>query len=274
MGADDGILAAKNRVIKAGALYNGAFVVNVDTSKWINTPLDQSYYHLSLIRQEITVIEMMPSTRTVRFTHSPASILLVRPGEVLATHHDEKTGGQVSLAALMFKPKLAGELFDDTNIERLRDVKDPIAASLLEAAMHLNELSDPLLVDHITLAIMHRIRGLREIPNVKGNRRIEKSLIYISENIDQKLTLAELASAAFMSPYHFVRVFKEVTGMTPMAYVTNKRIERAKELLATGNLPIGVVSSLCGFSNQSQFNNTFRRIMGMTPKEYRRKVIT
>ncbi|WP_366863403.1 helix-turn-helix transcriptional regulator [Microcoleus sp. CAWBG52] len=72
-----------------------------------------------------------------------------------------------------------------------------------------------------------------------------------------------------LSPYYFSRIFKQTTGKTPHHYVTSCRIEKAKKLLKTPGLSIAYISQTVGFHDQIHFSNTFRKIVGLTPKKYR-----
>jgi AraC family transcriptional regulator len=89
---------------------------------------------------------------------------------------------------------------------------------------------------------------------------------YIQEHLDQQLTLTELSQLAGISPSHFARSFKEVTGVTPHQYVLNARVERAKALLLQGKLTIAEIASNVGFFDQSHFTRYFKRLTGVTPQ--------
>jgi len=92
---------------------------------------------------------------------------------------------------------------------------------------------------------------------------------FIGDNYSRDLKLAELAHVAGMSSFHFAREFKRTTGTTPHQYLIKFRIERAKALLATNDLPLTEVGLRSGFSHQSHFTRLFRRITGTTPHSYR-----
>jgi AraC family transcriptional regulator len=102
-----------------------------------------------------------------------------------------------------------------------------------------------------------------------GNRTapaVLQVIAYIHDNLDQQLTLAELSFIADMSPYHFARTFKHVTGVAPHQYVLNARLERAKSLLQRGNVSIAEVAHKVGFFDQSHFTRYFKRLVGITPQ--------
>ena len=97
-------------------------------------------------------------------------------------------------------------------------------------------------------------------------RRIEE---FINANLEEDLSLAEIAVVADLSQFHFARAFRKSTGLTPQQYLMQQRIERAKELLAKGELPIVEISLRTGFKNQSHFTTLFRKFTRLTPKTWR-----
>jgi AraC family transcriptional regulator len=99
--------------------------------------------------------------------------------------------------------------------------------------------------------------------------RLRRVTEFIQENLEQDLSLAEIADAAGLSQFHFARAFRRTTGMTPQQYVTQKRIEHAKQLLTNGDLPLVEVSLRAGFKNQSHFTTLFRKFTRLTPKAWR-----
>ncbi|HEX8737952.1 MAG TPA: AraC family transcriptional regulator [Pyrinomonadaceae bacterium] len=92
---------------------------------------------------------------------------------------------------------------------------------------------------------------------------------FINANLEEDLSLAEIAAVADLSQYHFARAFRKTTGATPQQYVMQQRIERAKELLAKDDLPIVEISLRTGFKNQSHFTALFRKFTKLTPKLWR-----
>jgi transcriptional regulator GlxA family with amidase domain len=89
-------------------------------------------------------------------------------------------------------------------------------------------------------------------------------------NLDQRLTVEDLATRALMSPRSFARHFKAVTGATPHAWLLGQRLHRAEELLETGDLPIEVVARRSGFGTAAALREQFVRRRGVPPRAYRR----
>ena len=93
---------------------------------------------------------------------------------------------------------------------------------------------------------------------------------YIEEHLDAAPSLQELAAVARLSVYHFARQFKRATGLPPHQYVIMRRVERARQLLQAGtDLSLAEVAACAGFSDQSQFTHHFKRVVGVTPGQFR-----
>jgi YesN/AraC family two-component response regulator len=99
---------------------------------------------------------------------------------------------------------------------------------------------------------------------------ILKAISYIEENFSEKINLADCARAASLSSYHFCRKFKKFTGMTPMKFVTQLRINKAKALLAYEDMNITEVSEHVGFSDSSVFCAQFKKLTGLNPREFKK----
>ena len=85
------------------------------------------------------------------------------------------------------------------------------------------------------------------------------------------LTLEDLAAAASLSKYHFLRLFKATYGMTPMEYVSLRRIERAQDLLRATNLTVTEVCFAVGFSSLGSFSSRFRALVGESPSDFQQR---
>jgi AraC-like DNA-binding protein len=90
----------------------------------------------------------------------------------------------------------------------------------------------------------------------------------------EPLDLDAMAAVAGFSRYHFAREFRGVFGETPGAYLSRRRIERAKDLLAGANLTVTEVCMLVGFASLGSFSRRFSELVGCSPTEYRRRVGT
>lgn len=103
-------------------------------------------------------------------------------------------------------------------------------------------------------------------------RIVEKLCRYINEHLDSELRRDELADYVHLNPDYLTRVFKKETGCTIKEYVIRQKMEEAKALLHTTNLPISFIAAKVGYCNFSHFSYTYKKILGVTPQEERQSV--
>lgn len=90
--------------------------------------------------------------------------------------------------------------------------------------------------------------------------------------LEQELTLADLSEEAELSPWHFLRAFREAFGETPHDFLTRVRLERAKELLTVSSRPVTEICFDVGFNSLGSFSTLFRKQVGVSPADFRRRV--
>jgi AraC-like DNA-binding protein len=95
---------------------------------------------------------------------------------------------------------------------------------------------------------------------------------YVEAHLNNRIELVELSAIAGLSVFHFAREFKQSAGVTPHYYLMRRRVERAKELLASTDLSLSEIAFATGFSDQSHFTRHFRQMIGMTPGQFRRSL--
>ena len=101
---------------------------------------------------------------------------------------------------------------------------------------------------------------------------LERSLVYINENLSEKITLDELAQVAGMGKTGFSTAFKSITGMTVWEYILNARVELASSYLIEKNdFNVTEISLMCGFNDNAHFAKIFKKIKGSTPSEFKKK---
>lgn len=102
------------------------------------------------------------------------------------------------------------------------------------------------------------------------DRRVQRVIQMIEDDIRRDFTLAEMADAVNLSPSHFYHLFKSETGMAPKRYVKLLRMSRAKELLETTFMSVKEIVTLIGVHDGSHFVRDFKRHYNLTPTQYRR----
>ena len=114
-----------------------------------------------------------------------------------------------------------------------------------------------------------------QIPNANkksdhASQIIDESLAFMTEHMDQPLTLEVIARHVALSPYYFSHLFKQETGYSPHDYLIRARVDKAKYLLKTADMSLKKIAFCCGFSNECNFSSTFKRITGVTPLAYKK----
>ncbi|MBO0801326.1 MAG: helix-turn-helix transcriptional regulator [Blastocatellia bacterium] len=127
----------------------------------------------------------------------------------------------------------------------------------------------------VAMQLIRRYSCLRDVRISRGGmapQKLRRAIGYISDHIDheQEISLAVVAEEVGMSYYHFSRAFKQAMGLSPINYITHQRMERAKRLLTETELSIAEIALRAGFSSQSHFTTSFRRLAGVTPRTFRR----
>jgi AraC family transcriptional regulator len=154
----------------------------------------------------------------------------------------------------------------------------PLASLLpvLAAAQAAREDGDAAAFDELALslagAVVATAAGVRKPAyRVSGRdeRRVSEALRRIEAAAHEELALADLARGAAMSPYHFLRTFRQAVGMTPYQFVLHTRLARAAVRLRSSDAPVSAIAFDAGFGDLSTFNRRFRRVMGCSPGAYR-----
>jgi AraC family transcriptional regulator len=154
---------------------------------------------------------------------------------------------QIGLSVLseMMSPTAAGRMFVETSSLLL-------AARLAHSHFETGLIRPPLPSRH----------GL-------DDGRLRRVLAYIEEHLADDIAVADLANVACLSIFHFTRAFAATMAVPPHRYVSQRRLESAKAMIATGRASLSEIALDCQFSSQSSFTRAFRRAVGMTPAEYR-----
>jgi AraC family transcriptional regulator len=178
---------------------------------------------------------------------------------------------RLRLAEMELMPRL---FFEDAGLRQTVDkLKALVASHDAGSRMYAEALSAVLIHELVRLQAGTGPAAMAEGARVRGGltrqqqRRVAE---YIDEHLAQDISLATLAGLAELSPFHFLRSFRQSFGMPPHRYHIGRRIERAKTLLADPRRPIAVVAAAVGFHSSSAFTAAFQRSTRQTPSGFRR----
>ncbi len=176
---------------------------------------------------------------------------------------------ELRFAEAELKPRLF--FFDrdlwETALKLKAQVEQPAAGNRLYAEALGNVMAHELMrLDNGAVPAKQNVRG-----GLAGWQQ-KKLAEYIEEHLAEDISLPALAEIAGLSPFHFARAFKQSFGVPPHRYLVSRRIEKAKNLLATPALPVTQIGLDLGFGEASSFTTAFRKHAGLTPTEYRRSL--
>jgi len=101
-------------------------------------------------------------------------------------------------------------------------------------------------------------------------KAVERVIKNVSQKLDESLTMDEMAHMAYMSPFHFNRVFHQITGLPPTQFLYAMRLEKAKRLLLTTKLNVSDICFSVGYNSLGTFTSRFTELVGISPLGYRR----
>jgi AraC-like DNA-binding protein len=133
-------------------------------------------------------------------------------------------------------------------------------ASLLEQEFALLRMLVCLILRHADTPPV-----LRDAGRERG--AVKRAKDYIAAYCNENISVEQIAGTAYLSPFHFIRVFHKETGLTPHAYLTQVRIRQARTLLSQGET-VASVAYQTGFADQSHLTRHFKRIVGIPPGQY------
>jgi AraC family transcriptional regulator len=158
---------------------------------------------------------------------------------------------------------------------------DPVVHHLglcLHTARSRPSEMSPVCADHVASALQAYLKQAHNVvslppPAARGGLapwqlRLAKEMLV--SRLDEPISLAELARACKLSPGHFARAFRKMTGQPPHRWLMVQRIEKAKHLLVDSTLSLAEIAQKCGFADQSHFTRVFAQLVQSSPGQWRR----
>jgi AraC family transcriptional regulator len=218
-------------------------------------------------------------------TSTPGLISVIPPGHRV----DYRIDGRVSFASVHI-PRQLMEGLTRSSFAHTLDFRFAFADAFASQCMDIllaearqGEHSNFPYVHAITRALlMHLMQGFRAVQLIdaaaetapetlaRTGTKLDAMLDFIDANLAEPLRLEALAARASVSRAHFARRFRQLTGLSPHRYLTQRRIEKAKALLRDTRRDLADIALDVGFGNQSHFTQVFHQLTGKTPSQWRR----
>jgi len=217
------------------------------------------------------------TTRGRAFELVPGALMLGRPGDEFTCSHLHHGAGDECLsiqfdAEQLEQLGLGARAWESGALAPL-----PQLAVLGERAQAAAERGAHLALDESAALLAARVLVVRsgEAPpalrvSARDRRRAVRGALWLEAHAHESLDLARVARASGVSPFHFLRLFARVTGVTPHQYLLRARLRRAARLLSADERPIAAIAYDVGFGDVSNFVRTFGRAAGVSPRQFRR----
>lgn len=212
-------------------------------------------------------------------------ILTVNPGDTVTCLKDAPAKPYYSF---LIKPDLIhkiAEEMDFTGDIRFENFLNPLSAELVQTFKSLereynrqdriNLMLDSLEIQIAALLLREFKTNInRYTPLLQDiDSYIRSALEYIHTYFSLNITLQDICEEIHVSQYHFIRMFVKKVGVTPHRYLLMVRIDKAKELLSTKQYSVAETAMLCGYESISVFSTTFKKIVGLSPADYKNQLI-
>jgi AraC family transcriptional regulator len=213
-----------------------------------------------------------PATSSRHFSRDANSLVLeLAPALMVDCALRTRLGGTTQNVTLR-----AGESLSDSRLLRLAE---DLVREMTSAEMG-HEAVIAALVEQVVVHLLRNYSVLRRADTLELSRvglidrRIRRAVELMLAQLDQELSLKDMAAASYLSPFHFARLFKKLTGTSPHAYLATLRITAAQKLLAETDLSVTEISVRVGYSSPSHFSKGFRQATGVTPRAFRASLIS
>jgi AraC family transcriptional regulator len=208
---------------------------------------------------------------------SPGALLLANPDHAFECSHEHGEGDRC--LSFQFHPELferlahdAGasrERFDRTRLPPLRALAPLCARATVALGADDSFEEIGLELAAAVMQVAGHGRGQASAATARDRGRIARVLRQLESHATDAATLSDLARGAGLSPYHFLRTFKSVTGITPHQWLLRARLRRAAERLVSGREPVTQIAFDVGFEDLSNFIRSFRAEFGVPPRKFR-----
>jgi AraC family transcriptional regulator len=227
----------------------------------------------------ISIAVVLEGSFQYRSTHgsavmSPGALLLGNPGQCYECGHEHVTGDRC--LAFYYSPDFfeRAQLKSAFPVHRIPPIS-PLTPLIVKARIGVREPDNDLFEElafglaEVVGNVLEWNREAGRAPTAADERRVSAALRFIESNLAETLPLDLLASNSKMSEFHFLRVFKQVTGVTPHQHILRSRLREAALRLRTTSDDVVFIAMDAGFRDLSHFNHVFRAEFGVNPTLFR-----
>ncbi len=258
---------------------------------WSMEPNRHDHYEMVYIKKGIAVFEI--SGQPVQI--GPNDIIIIKPGQPHKFIVKSETGCEYIVLNFKFSSQMEGGISQVPVGDFLNFVSGKESGSFIslkvsqknEIILLLNRILkerqskeigsgvlESLMVMELFVFISRALKMEWE-NSIKNKSSKVKELVrvavnFINSNYERDISLSDIARFVFLSPSYFTRAFKDEMGVSPIHFLLEVRVQRAKELLEGTGTKISDIALSVGFSNQQRFNEIFKKYSGMTPLQYRK----
>ncbi len=247
-----------------------------------NRPYPEQHERVSIAIVTRGTFQYRGSGSNGREVMTPGSILLGSPGQAFECGHEHGSGDRC--LSFRFTQEYFERIVEGSRVSDVRRVfrslrlppvptLSPVVADAC-AAMRLGEVAWEELGIRLAERAIQADRELepdRSAVTPAAIARVTRIVRMIEERPGDELTIVSLAREAGLSPFHFLRMFEKLTGVTPHQYLRRARLRTAAALLMNGSARVLDVALDAGFGDVSNFNHAFRAEFGVSPRVYRRR---
>ena len=213
-----------------------------------------------------------------KFRLAPGDLVVVNPG----TLHEERSDAKAPLRLIFLAIRdfavpglpagcLSQEKYRVLSCGEYRYKMDIYLRELLQETSSQIEFYQEISQGLVSALLVLVMRLIRISPEDEAalSQECQKIKEYLDQNFTSPITLDSLSETVYISKHYLSHLFKEQTGVSPIKYLTSKRMEKACELLSETELPVSEVSKAVGYENPLYFSQVFKRIYGISPVKYR-----
>lgn len=259
--------------------YLGNSIAIFRPKKYITRRLIQSEdFHLFVLSSPPPDIYINGKQQTIERRR----IFVINPGDSVYCDNAPKTK---PFTSILIKPNVIDKIAKEMGVTkdiRFLKLQNPFSRDIIcmiESLCREIEHRDSFTLMLNCLETQIIILLLRQFKtNIKNDPKllpdsatyINLGMEYMQTFYNSNITIEDICDEIHVSPFHFIRTFKQKTGLSPHQYLLSVRIQKAKELLQSGEYSVGEVAALCGFFSVPHFSNTFKSITGQSPSNYKR----